>query len=159
MQLHVFWDVESLGVGEADPRAAVQQLRNALSAYGSVAGVYAYGVRKAFNWVPEAFMRRYAPSQQRGDGGGGGSGGGRSGSSGMDGSPDSQQQEQASPSPRTQSGGLIQGQRQQGGGMVLVCPMCGTRVTAYKSLQVRDVAHTGVQRLCGGGLPKPAAAH
>lgn len=61
--LHVFWDVSSLHPGGSDPRVVVAQLRRVLSCYGSVQGIYAFGVQKLFNWVPEALMAEYAPQR------------------------------------------------------------------------------------------------
>lgn len=59
----MFWDLSSLHPGAYDPRLVVAQLRRVLSCYGEVAGVYAYGIQKLFNWVPEAFMAQYAPDR------------------------------------------------------------------------------------------------
>jgi hypothetical protein len=61
--LHVFWDVSSLHPGGYDPRVLVTQLRRVLGCYGDVAGVYAYGIQKLFNWIPESFMLQYAPDR------------------------------------------------------------------------------------------------
>jgi hypothetical protein len=61
--LHVFWDLSSLHPGGYDPRILVSQLRRVLECYGDVAGVYAYGIQKLFNWIPEAFMLQYAPDR------------------------------------------------------------------------------------------------
>jgi hypothetical protein len=66
--LHVFWDLSSLHPGGYDPRVCVAQLRRVLGAYGQVAGVYAYGIQKLFNWVPEAFLLQYAPDRLPGEG-------------------------------------------------------------------------------------------
>ena len=63
VQLHVFWDLSSLHPGGYDPRVLVAQLRRVLGCYGPVAGVYAFGIQKLFNWIPEAFMLQYAPDR------------------------------------------------------------------------------------------------
>lgn len=65
--LHVFWDVSSLHPGGYDPRVLVAQLRRVLGCYGDVVGVYAYGIQKLFNWIPESFMLQYAPDRLPGE--------------------------------------------------------------------------------------------
>jgi hypothetical protein len=65
--LHVFWDLSSLHPGGYDPRVLVAQLRRVLGAYGEVAGIYAFGIQKLYNWIPEAFMLQYAPERLPGE--------------------------------------------------------------------------------------------
>eukprot|EP00798_Chlamydomonas_sp_ICE-L_P017853 gene17856-24240_t len=55
-RVHIFWDVENKHPVGQDPRSVVHHLRSVASCYGQVAGVYAYAVRKAMNWVPEALF-------------------------------------------------------------------------------------------------------
>lgn len=66
--LHVYWDISSAHPGGADPRVIVAHLRRVLGSYGQIAGMYAYGVQKMFNWIPEAFMLQYAPERLPGGG-------------------------------------------------------------------------------------------
>mmetsp|Transcript_6226 Transcript_6226/g.13614 ORF Transcript_6226/g.13614 Transcript_6226/m.13614 type:complete len:421 (-) Transcript_6226:713-1975(-) len=54
--VHVFWDVEDKHPEGMDPRILVHRIKAVASAYGSVAGVYAYVTRKASNWVADAFF-------------------------------------------------------------------------------------------------------
>lgn len=62
-EVHIFWDLTSIHFGSLDPRVAVAELTRVLTAYGPVKGLYVYGLRRVFNWVPEAFLVRYAPQR------------------------------------------------------------------------------------------------
>lgn len=58
-KIYVFWDLKSMHPGVFDPRVICGQLRQVLSHYGHLEGIYVYGVKRFFNWVPEAFIRQY----------------------------------------------------------------------------------------------------
>lgn len=55
--VYVFWDVESKHPGSIDPRLVARRIVDIASCYGDVSGVYAYAVRKALNWVADAFFQ------------------------------------------------------------------------------------------------------
>lgn len=59
-EVHVFWDVGNKPPGADDPRLLCAALRRALSHYGTIAGIYAYGERQDFSRVPETFLEQYA---------------------------------------------------------------------------------------------------
>ena len=75
VELHAFWDVASATHPRAlDPRLVAARLRAVCRAIagegdgtgdggggGAEGGLYVYGSRRLFAWLPEAFMRRYAP--------------------------------------------------------------------------------------------------
>ncbi len=55
--MHIFWDVASLHPATDDPRVITHRLSHLASCYGRVTGLYAYAIRKAWNWVPEHFLQ------------------------------------------------------------------------------------------------------
>jgi hypothetical protein len=61
--VHVFWDMEGLHPGSQDPRLLAARITHFASGYGVVTGLYAYAVRKIWNWVPEAFLKYRGPLQ------------------------------------------------------------------------------------------------
>jgi hypothetical protein len=59
----VFWDVEGLHPGAQDPRVLSARITRFAAGYGVLTGLYAYAVRKVWNWVPEAFLKYRGPLQ------------------------------------------------------------------------------------------------
>jgi hypothetical protein len=63
VEVYVFWDVSSVHPKALDPRSVAAEFRRVLEGVGEVRGAYVYGTRKQLAWVPEAFMRRFAPER------------------------------------------------------------------------------------------------
>lgn len=57
--VHLFWDIDNKHPGALDPRLLCHSVRRALGSYGAAVNIYAYGIRKAFSWVPDAFVEQY----------------------------------------------------------------------------------------------------
>lgn len=64
--VYVFWDVDALHPLERDPRVVATEVSRLARAYGSAAGLYAYSVRKGWNWVPTFILANYAPASVAG---------------------------------------------------------------------------------------------